>query len=139
VHTGITGITVTVHKTPEFFRIRRERSMKPELISACQMFLVPSTIMFAALGIAGSEGLKTLVSIMGIITASVWWSTVHDWAGLSPFESRTALWLSGLFVLAWVLCFFTHLHYGFRYGWERQKEVQWVWNSPTSEAPKKET
>jgi hypothetical protein len=33
--------------------------MKPELISACQMFLVPSTIMFAALGI--TEGLKTLV------------------------------------------------------------------------------
>lgn len=113
--------------------------MRPELISACQMFLVPSAIMFAALGVAGSEGLKTLISVMGIITASVWWSTVHDWTGLLPFESRAALWLSGLFVSAWLLCFFTHLHYGFKYGWERQKEIQWVWNSPTPEALKKET
>jgi succinate dehydrogenase/fumarate reductase cytochrome b subunit len=97
--------------------------MRTDLIAACEMFLVPSTIMFAALGIAGSEGLKTLVSAMGIVTSSIWWTTVNGWDGLLAAEARPALWLSGLFVLAWTLCFFTHLVYGLRFGFERQREV----------------
>jgi hypothetical protein len=107
--------------------------MKQDLISACQMFLVPSSILFAALGIAGSEGLKTLISAMGIITSSIWWTTIYDWSGPSAGNIGPALWLSGLFAVAWILCFFTHLVYGFRFGFERPKEVQWIWKSPTPE------
>jgi hypothetical protein len=47
--------------------------MKPELITACQMFLVPSTIMFAALGVAGSEGkpLWPHCAVAGILGTAV--------------------------------------------------------------------
>jgi hypothetical protein len=43
-------------------------TMNVALIYACQMFLIPSTILFAALGAARTEGLKILVSIMGLVT-----------------------------------------------------------------------
>jgi len=45
--------------------------MDKDLISACQMFLVPASILFAALGVAGTEQLKTLVSVMGLATSAV--------------------------------------------------------------------
>jgi len=33
--------------------------MDDKLIAACQMFLAPATILFAALGLAATEALKT--------------------------------------------------------------------------------
>jgi hypothetical protein len=59
--------------------------MKQELISACQMFLVPSTIMFAALGIAGSEALKSLISAAGSFTSLVWFETINRWNNPDAF------------------------------------------------------
>lgn len=43
-----------------------------ELISACAMFLVPASILFAALGVAPTETLKAPISAMGFATAVVW-------------------------------------------------------------------
>ncbi len=42
--------------------------MNETLISACQMFMIPATILFGALGVAHSYGLKLLVCIMGVAT-----------------------------------------------------------------------
>lgn len=110
--------------------------MKPELISACQMFLVPSAIMFAALGVAGSEGLKCLVSAMGSVTSAIWWWTIYSWTTPDPGNVTPALWLSGLFFMAWAGCLIVHSSLGRKYGYSRRKDVQWVWNSPTPEASK---
>ena len=109
--------------------------MRPELISASQMFLVPSAIMFAALGVAGSEALKSLISAMGALTSGIWWLTVYNWSVPDPGNTTPALWLSGFFVAAWVGCLLAHLRLGKNYGWERKKEVEWVWKSPTPEWP----
>src|SRR4051812_7957120 len=98
--------------------------MRTELISACQMFLVPTTIMFAALGVAGSEGLKTLICATGAATSDMWLWTVLAWKEPDPGNITPALLLSAFFVVAWGFCFFVHLGLGCQYGFERQKEAQ---------------
>ncbi|MDE5455904.1 hypothetical protein GWE18_24310 [Bradyrhizobium sp. CSA112] len=106
--------------------------MRAELISVCQLFLVPSAIMFAALGVAGSEGLKIVICGMGAVTSDIWAWTVYHWkdvttgAGLAPSNTEPVLVLSILFVLAWTVCFWVHVGYGLAYGFERQKEAQSV-------------
>ena len=110
--------------------------MKQELISACQMFLVPSTIMFAALGIAGSEGLKSLICGAGLCTSSIWFWTINRWNTPDIFlawpqaDTAPLWWLALFFTLAWIGCLIVHLLNGYWYGWERQKEVQWTWTAP---------
>ena len=74
--------------------------MNETLISACQMFLIPATILFAAVGVANSQGLKLLVCVMGVATAGLWIYRVWYWAGLSLLDRRTALGLAGLYGLA---------------------------------------
>lgn len=109
--------------------------MRAELISVCQLFLVPSAIMFAALGVAGSEGLKTVICTMGAATSDIWIWTVYRWKDvmpadphtvLPPSDTRPVLVLSILFAVAWGICFCVHLGYGWAYGFERQKEAQGV-------------
>jgi hypothetical protein len=118
--------------------------MQAELISTCQMFLVPSAIMFAALGVAGSEGLKTIICVMGAVTSDMWVWTVWTWKDVvkdTAFVKGTAftlpssnttpvLLLSVLFALAWGICFWVHLAYGYTYGFERQKEAQGMFFAP---------
>lgn len=112
--------------------------MRAELISTCQLFLVPSAIMFAALGVAGSEGLKTVICAMGAATSDIWIWTIWRWkdvmpadpqAVVSPSDTRPVLVLSILFAVAWGICFWVHLGYGWAYGFERQKEAQGVYFS----------
>src|SRR5215470_6982854 len=99
--------------------------MRAELISVCQLFLVPSAIMFAALGVAGSEGLKTIICAMGAFTSDIWAWTVYRWKDVvpadphavwPPSDTRPVLVLSILFVVAWTVCFCVHLGYGWAYG-----------------------
>ena len=82
--------------------------MDKDLISACQMFLVPASILFAALGVASTEQLKTLVSVMGLATSSVWAVRIWLWGSLSPVDSRTALTLALVFVVAWTVALVAH-------------------------------
>lgn len=128
-----------------------ERDMQAELISTCQMFLVPSAIMFAALGVAGSEGLKTIICAMGAATSDMWVWTVWTWKdvvkdtavvrdtpfALPPSNTTPVLLLSVLFALAWAVCFWVHLAYGYTYGFERQKEAQGVFFAPKPEPPQR--
>jgi hypothetical protein len=92
--------------------------MRAELISVCQLFLVPSTIMFAALGVAPSEGLKTVICVMGAATSDIWILTVYRWKDVLPAapntvlpesDRRPVLLLSFLFAVAWGICFWVHL------------------------------
>src|SRR4029434_3649745 len=99
--------------------------MRPELIAACQMFLVPSAIMFAALGVASSEGLKTVICAMGAATSDMWFWTAYGGSesaisGVNvtspPSDTRPVLLLAALFAAAWGICFIVHLALGVIYG-----------------------
>lgn len=76
--------------------------MNETLISACQMFLVPATLLFGALGVANTRGLKFLVCLLGIATAGLWLYRIWFWTGLSILDRRVGLGLSGLYALAWL-------------------------------------
>jgi hypothetical protein len=83
--------------------------MNETLISACQMFLIPATILFGALGVANSYALKLLVCVMGAATTGLWLYRVWYWTGLSLMDRRTALGLAGLFVAAWIVTLLVQL------------------------------
>ena len=82
--------------------------MRAELITACQMFLVPSTILFAAIGLARTEGLKTGISVAGLVTAVMWLMLVLGWPKLTTLETRTASGLAIVFLLVWLVSTIVH-------------------------------
>jgi len=84
--------------------------MNKDLIDACQMFLVPATILFAAIGIARTEALKTLVSAIGVFVSGVWWWRIHEWTDLPYPDQATGLWLAGTFFVAALLSAGVHLY-----------------------------
>ena len=94
--------------------------MNETLISACQMFLIPATILFAAVGVPNSRGLKLLICLMGVATSSLWAYRVWYWAGLSVLDRRTALGLAGLYTLAWIFTFLIQLKNMFSRGYDRR-------------------
>jgi hypothetical protein len=51
---------------------RRETLDITELAALTQVFLIPSTILVGALGVARTEGLKTGISHLGLLTTVVW-------------------------------------------------------------------
>jgi hypothetical protein len=84
--------------------------MRPiELIAACQMFLVPASILFGALAMATTQPLKTLISVMGLVASGVWFYRVWFWSGLSQIDRNTALALAGVFAVAWVIALLSNL------------------------------
>jgi fucose permease len=72
--------------------------MDPNLIKACEMFLVPAAILFAALGLASKEQLKTLLSLMGLAISLTWAYRILEWEGLPKEDKTTALLLALIFV-----------------------------------------
>ena len=77
--------------------------MRPtELIAACQMFLVPVSILFGALALSGTQPLRIVISLMGVVTSGVWFYRVWFWAGLAQIDRNTVLILAGVFTLAWL-------------------------------------
>src|ERR1700741_3703912 len=83
--------------------------MNPALISACQMFLVPASILFAAVGVAKTEPLKTLLSFLGAVTSGIWVFRISKWGGLGHYDYWSALGLAVLFLVSWIVASFTHL------------------------------
>jgi hypothetical protein len=61
------------------------------------MFLVPLTILFAAVGVANTRFVKLLVCLLGVAIAALWVYRVWLWTGLSLPDRRTAVGLAGLF------------------------------------------
>src|SRR5258707_15544393 len=60
-----------------------EAPMDEKLVAACQMFLVPATILFAALAVATREALKTLLCIIGVVVSTAWLYRLYRWTGLT--------------------------------------------------------
>jgi hypothetical protein len=80
--------------------------MKPmELIATCEMFLVPASILFGALALAPSSSLKTLISLLGLITSGVWFYRLWFWTGIAIIDRNTVLALAGVFAVAWLIAF----------------------------------
>ena len=74
--------------------------MKKELIDTCQMFLVPASILFAAIGIARTEPLKTLISVIGTGIGVLWFYRIYSWPELPTPDYVTALGLAITFAVA---------------------------------------
>jgi len=83
--------------------------MSQDLTAACQMFLIPATILFAALAAAPTEQLKMLISFMGLVTSGVWLWRIWIWTGLQPTDRNTTLALASVFTVAWFLCTIAHV------------------------------
>jgi hypothetical protein len=79
--------------------------MNETLVTTCQMFLVPATILFGAVGVANTRFVKFLVCVLGLATTGLWLFRVWYWTSLSLLDRRTALGLAGLYALAWLLTF----------------------------------
>jgi hypothetical protein len=82
--------------------------MDKDLISASQMFLLPASILFTALGVAETEGLKTGVSAIGFVISAAWFWRVWVWTPLPSADRNAALAFSGIFALASIVAFFVH-------------------------------
>jgi hypothetical protein len=86
-----------------------ELPVNETLVSTCQMFLVPLTILFAAVGVANTRFVKLLVCLLGVAIAALWIYRVWLWTGLSVLDRRTAVGLAGLFGFCWVLTLLNQL------------------------------
>ncbi len=64
--------------------------MNESLIAICQLFLVPLTILFAAVGVANARFVKLLVCLLGVGLAGLWLYRIYLWTGLSVIDRRTA-------------------------------------------------
>jgi hypothetical protein len=91
--------------------------MDKDVSAACQMFLIPSTIMFAALANAGTEGLKAGIGLVGLITALIWLARLGRWTtDIKAADRSAAMALSLLFVVAWAVVTAVHLYFGWTSG-----------------------
>jgi hypothetical protein len=82
--------------------------MDEKLIAACQMFLVPATILFAALGLAATEALKTLLCLIGAVVSTAWLYRLYRWTGLSDTDRYTAFALAYIFFAAAIVAIVVH-------------------------------
>lgn len=85
--------------------------MDSDLSAACQMFLIPTTILFAALSTGLSHQLKTLLSLIGVATSIVWLARICTWMELEPSDRYTALALACIFLIAWLVALPTHAYW----------------------------
>ena len=87
--------------------------MDKDVSAACQMFIIPSTIMFAALANAGTEGLKTGIGLVGLATALIWLARLGSWTtDIKAADRRAALSLCWVFIVAWVVVTAVHAYFG---------------------------
>ena len=81
--------------------------MNDTLIHACEMFLIPTTILFIAFALASTEKLKAVTSILGVITSAVWLLHIIFWTGiLTVIDLAATLVLSVVFLITWVIVAF---------------------------------
>jgi hypothetical protein len=97
-----------------------EISLNETLVATCQMFLVPATILFAAVGVANTRFVKLLVCLLGVAIAALWIYRIWLWTGLSLIDRRTGLGIAGLFGICWVLTLLHQLKSMFTGGYDRR-------------------
>jgi hypothetical protein len=100
--------------------------VEKDLISACQMFLVPASILFTALGVAKTEGLKSGVSFLGVIISLLWLGTIYTWGGNPPAGRITAYILASTFLAVAGISLVVHgMAFGREvYGWWKSWRVR---------------
>jgi len=80
-----------------------------------QIFLTPSSILFTALGVARTEGLKLGISLLGILTSGLWFLALESESTFGRGSPYT--WLPILFGIAWVISAGVH---GDKFRYERK-------------------
>jgi hypothetical protein len=85
-----------------------EVPMDDKLVAACQMFLVPATILISALGLAATEALKTLLCFIGVAVSTAWLFRLYRWTGLSDADRSTAFALAYIFFAAAIIAAIVH-------------------------------
>jgi hypothetical protein len=93
--------------------------MDRDVSAACQMFLIPSTILFTALANAGTEGLKLLIGVMGLATALIWLARLGNWKSLSDDDRKTSRALATIFIIAWLVVTCAHAYFGWTGGFTK--------------------
>jgi len=83
--------------------------MEKELIQTCTMFLVPASILFAAIGIARTEWLKALISLVGTGIGSLWSYRIISWPDLTGPDYNTALGLALILAVTAFISMIVHL------------------------------
>jgi hypothetical protein len=73
--------------------------MDKQLVATCQMFLVPASILFAAIALAPAEGLKTGISLIGAVTSAAWLFRIIVWSGLGWSDWVAAIAVAGIFFI----------------------------------------
>ena len=82
--------------------------MNQQLSAACQMFIIPASILFVALTVAANEELKALLSVLGLGISILWVVRVWTWKDLSIGDRYTALLLALIFFVAALVSVFVH-------------------------------
>jgi hypothetical protein len=92
--------------------------MDETVVALCQLFLVPTTILFGALGVATTPQLKTLVSALGLITSAMWAVRImllpaatpntYPLDGIPVIDIRFALALATVFMVAYAVSAVAH-------------------------------
>ena len=77
------------------------------LLQAAKLFLIPSGVLVAALGVAGTEPLKVAISLIGLLIAALWsWSTFRERRS-SEFD-RSLRCLPWIFGSLWLISVAVH-------------------------------
>ncbi len=87
-------------KLGKFVEKMGEAPMDEKLIAACHMFMVPATILVAALGFSATEAWKTLLCFIGVAVSTVWLYRLYRWTGLPDTDQHTAFALAYIFFAA---------------------------------------
>jgi len=74
--------------------------MDQKLIETCKLFFLPASVLFTALGIAATEGLKTGVSAIAFVISAAWVFRIFVWKGLRWEDRYAGLAISGIFLVA---------------------------------------
>lgn len=92
--------------------------MNQQLVAVCQMFLVPVSVLFTALGVARTEALKSGISAIGLVISLVWVFRIWIWEGISFNDWITALLLALVFLIASVVSIWVHC-----FAWQQERQA----------------
>ena len=82
--------------------------MDPKLIETCKLFFLPASVLFTALGLAPTEGLKTGVSSIAFVISGAWVFRITSWTGLDWKDQVAGLAIAGIFLLASAISLWVH-------------------------------
>ena len=82
--------------------------MIPQVSAALQMFLISASILMAAVAIARTDVLKTLISLLALGVSLLCLVRVWTWKEISFGDRSTAVLLALIFIVATVACAFVY-------------------------------